>query len=132
MSKSGNCAHRAMGPAMNSRMEAKEGSGEISSGGGHTRGPWDFVGQVGGRWLIYPESARNDGIDYFIAETFNVFVGKEKSRANARLMAAAPDLLAACEQIAFTCEKSPPQDLIKNIAKAGELARAALTKAGAA
>lgn len=61
----------------------------------HTPGPWDFCG-LNKRWGIYPASAVNDGIDYFIATTRQISF-PEREKANARLMAASPKLLEACK-----------------------------------
>lgn len=55
----------------------------------HTPGPWDSCG-LNKRWGIYPASAVNDGIDYFVAATRQLS-NPETEKANARLMAAAPE-----------------------------------------
>ena len=49
-------------------------------------------------------------------------MGLETAEANARLIAAAPDLLAACEEaLEYVAEESPPHDFISAaIAKAKE------------
>lgn len=64
---------------------------------GHTPGPWDFCG-LNNRWGIYPESARDDGIDYFIARTSSI-QDKAREKANAQLMAAAPDFLLCAQAL---------------------------------
>lgn len=61
----------------------------------HTPEPWGFC-RLNKRWGIYPESAVNDGIDYFIATTA-VISNPEREKANARLIASAPDLLEALQ-----------------------------------
>jgi hypothetical protein len=67
---------------------------------GHTPGPWS-VGPThheseGKSWLFYSDQthilAPNGLTDVAIVEA-----GEEEGQANARLIAAAPDLLAACE-----------------------------------
>ncbi len=66
----------------------------------HTPGPWNAVPstcETG--WLIGPRET--NGPDY-VADVHKLTHGRsdEDSEANARLIAAAPDLLAACEALA--------------------------------
>jgi hypothetical protein len=63
----------------------------------HTEGPWDFCRLNNGRWGIYPESAVNDGIDYFIATTRQV-ADPAREKDYARLMAASPKVLEALKR----------------------------------
>jgi hypothetical protein len=53
----------------------------------YTPGPW--------KWLNHSEIVVDDAHETFIAEVFDEH---EEWRANARLIAAAPELLKACEQ----------------------------------
>jgi len=50
----------------------------------------------------------------------------EKAEANARLIAAAPDLLKSCKDLLFFCENMDPKDTMREI---WEAARAAIAKA---
>jgi len=74
----------------------------------HTPGPWQVAGQheehgAGGVILSVPK-------DKFIAG-LSVAIYGEESKANARLIAAAPDLLAALERIAgFTYDGEKDED----------------------
>jgi type VI protein secretion system component VasF len=45
------------------------------------------------------------------------------------LIAAAPDLLAACEAIVTACDSAPPMQLMQHIAAACKKARTAISKA---
>lgn len=84
-----------------------------------TPGPWHCM-MVNRRWAIYPESARNDGVDYFIAYTASV-QDKAREKANAAMLAAAPELLAACKAALGAFENNNAidwSDLIRAIAKA--------------
>lgn len=66
----------------------------------HTPGPWEFCG-LNKRWGIYPTSAVNDGIDYFIATTRQIG-DPEREKANGRLIAASPTMLEIlCEFVAW-------------------------------
>ena len=74
------------------------------SGAQHTPGPWHYVRKEGESAGVYgPPQGLSDGSLIAIAETPPLI---EKNRAyavqeaNARLIAAAPDLLAACEAVA--------------------------------
>lgn len=64
-----------------------------------TPGPWDYC-KPHKRWLVYPESARDGGIDYYIAEAINVDGRFAEAKANAHLIAAAPEMYAALEAFA--------------------------------
>ncbi len=55
----------------------------------HTEGKWETKEETDGHFGIYPQDGEN-----CIAV---VWCGEEPAEANARLIAAAPDLLAACE-----------------------------------
>lgn len=80
----------------------------------HTPGPWE--------WL----PATEDTDDAVVAITSFVMQGAITSAANARLIAAAPDLLEACAAIVAWCDKNPPSgDALYCI----QQARAAIAKA---
>lgn len=57
----------------------------------HTPGPWRLVREERGRLLLKPETP--DGLGAQIAQLFNYQMPAEANVANARLIAAAPDLL---------------------------------------
>ena len=96
----------------------------------HTSGPWKFGKELScraGEWLISFD-AGNKGRGVAIAETR---VGSGSETANARLIAAAPDLLEACYAVLHDCDdidmvesnepgrdKGPWQMLNEAIAKA--------------
>lgn len=63
----------------------------------HTPGPWRFEPSSGGRWYVYPLGETQPLVP-------NIYVPKAKLKnarmmANARLLAAAPELLAALKAI---------------------------------
>lgn len=60
----------------------------------HTPGPWISTGLYGG----YIVRMRPDGTRQILAEVMYNGNEQETVAANRRLLAAAPDLLAACEQ----------------------------------
>lgn len=65
----------------------------------HTPGPWNYTLCDGeSAWLVGPRNA--EGPDY-VADAHKLTHGRrdEDSEANARLIAAAPELLAACESV---------------------------------
>ena len=92
---------------------------------GHTSGPWEAIDKVlkGNHILIRAD-------DYAVAKVYNEEVGMEAiNEANARLIAAAPDLLEALEwalaELLGKTKYSDPQQAINCF----ELADAALAKA---
>lgn len=96
-----------------------------------TPGPWDYC-KPHKRWLVYPESARDGGIDYYIAEAINVDGRFAEAKANAHLIAAAPEMYAALKEIEWIFEgkeditdSGGPNDAMR----ACETVRAALRKA---
>lgn len=62
----------------------------------NTPGPWHVIG----KHVAY----RRENIDLEIAEV-SLHVGEDEYLANARLIAAAPDLLKACETILYCVEE---------------------------
>lgn len=87
----------------------------------HTPGPWEYSG--GGIWGVSPFNARVRLADI----TFHNSINRIDSEANGRLMAAAPDLLAAAirakELLKPEVTKEPDRtifwELAAAIAKAG-------------
>lgn len=61
----------------------------------HTPGPWTAIQVEGGEWTIWRE-----GTNHFVTET----TGTMATEANARLIAAAPDLLEALEALVDPCD----------------------------
>ena len=71
----------------------------------HTPGPWRAIQKSMEEFdIVGPEHKNRDDCQY-IAEVFGIWADAFTSQgsANARLIAAAPDLLAACEAIRDTC-----------------------------
>lgn len=66
----------------------------------HTPGPWQYHVTVDGDAIVA------GGGKVRVAEALVCDVGYEDERANARLIAAAPDLLAACEAMIGTAKKA--------------------------
>lgn len=64
----------------------------------HTPGPWDFC-KPHHRWMVYPTSALDGGIDYFVANAIETEHGEAVAKANARLIATAPEMLAALQNV---------------------------------
>jgi len=60
----------------------------------HTPGPWYYAGM---RTIGGPD-------DRMVADCFSTNRPRETCEANARLIAAAPELLEACEQVALAAE----------------------------
>jgi len=61
----------------------------------HTPGPWHHVGDG----LVYTELTSNDDEAIFICDTGNSRAANEEERANAQLISAAPELLAALQAL---------------------------------
>lgn len=98
--------------------------------GKFTPGPWEWDAGV-----IPPDGPERysdiyildgDGEPTILAK-FNDCI--PQGRANARLTAAAPELLAACAAFVAACDSAPPTQLIEHIGKCCEQARAAIAKA---
>jgi hypothetical protein len=62
----------------------------------HTPGPWE-TGEKRGVWAgpVIGTAGLNKGVAFVVSQTFQ----GEETAANARLISAAPDLLAACEEL---------------------------------
>ncbi len=87
----------------------------------HTPGPWNTEFKAGAVLIVKDDPARE-----CIAQ---VVFYSSRDEANARLIAAAPDLLEALKQFVAAIDTAPPVDLINHIAAAGVVARAAINKA---
>ncbi len=70
---------------------------------GHTPGPWMADDGGSGYWGIFQEDD-SDGIA-FLTEESGRRLRPAQAEANARLIAAAPDLLAKCEKIVAWLER---------------------------
>lgn len=88
----------------------------------HTPGPWKWDGNV---YKYDPE----EEAPWLIAENTEVLEGEIhcKSEADARLIEASPDLLAACEAFCSQIEWKPSWD-DEGWERCHELARAAIAK----
>ena len=73
----------------------------------HTPGPW-IVGDKPGVWVgpVITANSGKKGIAFVVGQTdsgwlggYETSVGKDRTNANARLIAAAPELLAACREM---------------------------------
>jgi hypothetical protein len=101
----------------------------------HTPGPWKAVRNTA-YWEIEPANAGQDGIPFNVGDVCASAPGMPDSglqEANARLIAAAPDLLEALEafRLAFELDGIQTNNIPAEMAlgSAIEKARAALSKA---
>ena len=104
----------------------------------HTEGQWSTIADeddFGGVRLTVQDSDLEHPQGRFVVATINRSRGAE-SRANARLIAAAPDLLEACEAMLHIYRENPgdepyyfPPGAIKPRGTVQELARAAIARA---
>lgn len=85
----------------------------------HTPGPW----QRAGGFTIKAESGRH------IAKVGALHLGPEEDLANARLIAAAPDLLEAAECILSDLNAIMPPELVRHFGASRMKLRAAITRA---
>ena len=99
----------------------------------HTPGPWKYAPHLcsDGYRVFVPHEADNDQHDAIAdLETWQT---PEETEANACLIAAAPDLLAACEKLADHMDFMPTDgilpDVLAKIQSDCEQARAAIQKA---
>lgn len=84
----------------------------------HTPGPWEMHYDHDG-YTVNKETHEYDGLSAYIARVFDDVgdPGEEEGEANARLIAAAPDMLAALVRL----EKATTMDEVRDIlAKARE------------
>jgi len=77
----------------------------------HTPGPWNIVGReghaaFGERWVVFQGDEYNHKSQRIAVVSLGGLPAgdQELSTANARLIAAAPDLLAACEDALITLQ----------------------------
>lgn len=88
----------------------------------HTPGPWEIHDNIGRKSEL---GIVADAAPCIIAVMGNAKAWPAEARANARLIAAAPDLLAACQRI-VDCEDKQPG---ANCEACVKLARAAIARA---
>ncbi len=95
----------------------------------HTDGPWVAMRMAGERWLIHQKTNEIDG-GFFceVAPLHTTREAKDTAIANARLIAAAPDLLQACKAFLtlFRDSDMRPEDECHELAAT---IRAAIAKA---
>ena len=94
----------------------------------HTRGPWAAARSPSGYWSIGRASRHPDNVEF---ELFHIDGEPEgEDAANARLIAAAPDLLAALEAVVCFFEEATDYEATHPFEYASPLkARAAIAKA---
>lgn len=116
----------------------------------HTRGPWAVGPYRGGsvpgrlRGTLIVSKALPSGFEPHVGIALDEGavlqlgvvlasphpgINAQTSKANAALIAAAPELLAACSALVLACDQHPPMDLMNEIARVCETARAAILKA---
>ena len=92
----------------------------------HTKGIWKFDGYTG----ISADRPGEDDVCIAIIEDDGGYEATiEERKANASLIAAAPELLEACQKLVNACDKGNPMMLIALISEACEASRAAIAKA---
>ena len=93
----------------------------------HTPGPWRLVGIRG---VVMATNQNSPSELICVADCRTVDVTTDEALANARLIAAAPDLLAACKVMVAKCAGHMPDPRYPAWHKdCCEVARAAITKA---
>jgi hypothetical protein len=93
----------------------------------HTPGPWEI--DIQGNYLGV--CSKEDGEDeWYIAQCYRALSTKGEDIANARLMAAAPNMLAACKAlIEATSPEKDSVDFCREALRASGIARHAIAKA---
>lgn len=93
-------------------------------------------GHTGGRWMVYDKSSPPSGTFVNVCNVDSVAVVSEQSGdelgttvADARLIAAAPELLEALQGFVSACDTAPPVEIVQRISAAADKARAAIAKA---
>jgi hypothetical protein len=103
----------------------------------HTPGPWEVVRHEhadGELWLSVNQHADANGMKEWIAEIKYLCTDPERQKANARLIAAAPELLAACKALIDAIDATASPVLSASNLEPGRvsLARTAIAKAESA
>lgn len=94
----------------------------------HTPGPWIAVGA----WVEHPDDSIPDICTCDPEDMGQEGRSDKEIRANARLIAAAPDLLEACKLIVSAFDALAPISAARNEPLQINAARAAIVKAGGA
>lgn len=83
----------------------------------HTPGPWAIGKNHDAESEDFIIRQGDDPDSPAIASAFVDHIGltEEESMANARLIAAAPELLAALERLVSACEKGDPETIAENV-----------------
>ena len=111
----------------------------------HTPGPWAITGvsQNTGNISVGSKAQRIVIADVTNAASFGDMLSGAMRRggggfaqsdcatqfANADLIAAAPDLLSACQAVVDACNSAPPVDLIRRLGECAKLCETAIAKA---
>lgn len=90
----------------------------------HTPGPWEMHGEFSGRDIVQIETKHG----YSVADVRN-YNRSEQNKANAKLIAAAPDLLEALQNLIGEVKDIRGVDVEEYKPAAFEQARAAIKKA---
>jgi predicted SpoU family rRNA methylase len=91
----------------------------------HTQDPWEVMAHENGSFTVFESAHKKNWTDWSIAElNFTV-----QDAANARLIAAAPDLLDTLQRIAEGKVMQGEFSHAKTVVAYQELARAAINKA---
>lgn len=116
---------------MTARETPLETPGAVPEVSGHTPGPWEVDRYPDGRALVFCAKFENSHYGDWIADISGIADGGSKQKANARLIAAAPELLEALEACVTQLLLhgwNDPADGLKSCAALVK-ARAALAKA---
>jgi len=117
---------RAEARAALSRHRASSGGGQVNA---HTKGPWTASppwGKPNGGRSIEAHGGDSTVADVYAGHHPDDCIGEEEGEANARLIASAPALLAACEAALADTESIKFRD---DIARWHKQMRAAVAKA---
>jgi hypothetical protein len=94
----------------------------------HTSGPWVARCVIDNHWVIAAASSNIPGTTQTVAELNGPWSAKNYE-GNARLVAAAPELLEALEGLAFSPDLSDEHELSPYTCSALDRAKAAIAKA---
>lgn len=87
----------------------------------HTPGPWQIEAGLTGLFICAPGTFKTAPTRPVIAETCNQSVSPDEETANARLIAAAPDLLDALNGLMLVIETTNPAwKAMRAVSKAAE------------